>query len=162
VIEATVVYIFRDRKVLLGEKTRLYCSGRLAPPGGKIKIGEAMPESAIRETQEECGLIPRLTRQPLGNVMCYHESDLEDILVHVFRTKSFSGQPRDSAELKDVRWYPLKDSVLERMMDGDKAWFSYVVRNERFEAQVWYDKDRRLSRPPLVRSLASLPLPRLP
>lgn len=153
-IEATVVFMVRGGAVLLGEKQKKYCAGCLVPPGGRVEIGESMQASAIRETQEECGLTPVLGRQPLGSILCYHEGSLNDILVHIFRTTRFHGTPTDTDELQSVGWYSLNDETIGRMMMGDRSWINHVIHPRRFEAHIWYAPDgKHLTKTPIVRLL---------
>lgn len=53
---ATVVFLIRGNKVLLGRKTRKIGEGRFNGPGGGIEEGENSRESAVRETFEETGI----------------------------------------------------------------------------------------------------------
>ena len=50
---ATVVFLIKGNKVLLGKKTRKIGEGRFNGPGGGIEKGEIPEESAVRETFEE-------------------------------------------------------------------------------------------------------------
>ena len=52
----TGVWIRKDGKVLLGERTGKYGTGTWTPPGGHIDMFETMRDCAIRETTEEAGI----------------------------------------------------------------------------------------------------------
>ncbi|MBL0060657.1 MAG: NUDIX hydrolase [bacterium] len=55
---AAAVYIFRDDRVLLLK--RVAPPQTLAPPGGRLEIGEDPLHGALREVQEETGLTPEI------------------------------------------------------------------------------------------------------
>ncbi len=52
------VYIFKDGKLLLGQRQSesTHGVGGWCPPGGKLDFGESFAECAKREVAEECGL----------------------------------------------------------------------------------------------------------
>ncbi|MFP5488377.1 MAG: NUDIX domain-containing protein, partial [Acidimicrobiia bacterium] len=52
-IRATLLFVIRDRQVLLMHKQRGIGAGRINGPGGKIDPGESALDGAVRETREE-------------------------------------------------------------------------------------------------------------
>lgn len=153
--EATVVCFLQKGKMLLGEKQAKYCAGKIVQPGGKIEPGETKRESAIRESQAECGLTPILDEEPLGAIICRYPSSDKNMIVHIFRTEEFTGDVRDSNELQNSRWYPMNPKTWALMMPGDKWWIHKVIRNEAFQAELRYDDDQQLVGIPVVRSLVT-------
>ena len=57
--EAAAVYIVKDGKFLVGTRTKGDDIGKIASPGGHIKVGETPEQAAIRETEEEFGITPK-------------------------------------------------------------------------------------------------------
>ena len=57
-INTTLVLIFKDNKVLLGEKKRGFAKGTLNGIGGKQDPGESIDQAMVRECQEEIGVTP--------------------------------------------------------------------------------------------------------
>lgn len=143
-VEATLVFVLKDGKVLLGEKTQKYCKGKLVAPGGKVEPHEDVCTAAVRETIAECGLRPVLSPTPLGIVTCHNHGSYGTVRISVFRTGRFTGEVRDSNELVNLAWYPIHAIPHNRMMDGDRGWLGHVLRNEAFETEVRYDEEWRV------------------
>ncbi len=161
-IEATMVFLLSGNHMLLGQKTKSHCIGKLVPPGGKIDPGESVYRYAVRETEDECGLTPVMNRQPVGSIYCHYPPESQkDIPVHVFRAIRYKGDLRDSNELNDVQWYSATESTYDRMMAGDRFWVPHVMRNIPFQAELWYDADSKLTREAIVRTFAHHRAPRL-
>lgn len=91
--------VLRGGKVLVGTRKEATGSGRLCGPGGHIETGETPEEAAVRETEEEFGIVCRGLR-PLG------VQDGGDYGVSaVFLCTSYEGEPRcDEREMTDPRW----------------------------------------------------------
>ena len=53
----TLVYIIKDSQILLGLKKRGFGQGKWNGFGGKVQVGETILDGAIREVEEECGLV---------------------------------------------------------------------------------------------------------
>ena len=58
---AASVAVFRDGKVLLGQRTGGAGAGLFSLPGGMVELGERVADAALRELQEETGVEARLT-----------------------------------------------------------------------------------------------------
>lgn len=94
------VLVLRDGKVLTGTRIERAGRGRLCGPGGHIEAGETPEEAAVREAEEEFGIVcrdlKRLGTQDGGGK--YGTSA-------VFLCTSYDGEPRtDEKEMTDPRW----------------------------------------------------------
>lgn len=134
--EGTLVYMFKDNRVLLAIKKRGFGEGKWNGPGGKMLQGETPAAAGIRETEEEIGVTPVLT-QPLAKIQ-YHDSDVGDWVVHVFRTEEWQGEPTESEEMKP-QWFDITDIPYDTMWSGDDKWMPLVIEGKKFEAEMWFD-----------------------
>lgn len=56
------VFIIKDDSILLGKRKNAHGAGTWATPGGHLEYGESLEECALREVQEETGLVIRNVR----------------------------------------------------------------------------------------------------
>lgn len=134
--ESTLVYMFRGNEVLLAMKKRGHGVGKWNAPGGKLKAGETLVEAAVRETQEEVGMAPALGRE-LGRIT-YHDDAYGELLVHVFRTSRWKGEPVESEEMKP-QWWPIIALPYGDMWEGDDQWLPKVISDYPFSGEIWSD-----------------------
>ena len=125
----TLCFIRRGNSVLLGMKKVRFGKGYLNGFGGRVKEGETIRAGAIRETAEESGLIVAsadLTKAAV--IKCYFADKPEfDRVLHVFIAFGFKGEPKESDEMTDLRWYPVSKIPLERMWPADRYWLPQVL-----------------------------------
>lgn len=141
---ATLVFLIRNRNVLLAFKQggSEIGEGKLNAPGGKREENETIPECASRETWEEIRV--RVNPDDLEEVavITFHAAGIPDFEVHVFRTETFTGEPRATAKMRDPYWYPT-DSLQELegdMHESDKKWMPQAIHGRKFRADVFYEK----------------------
>lgn len=139
--EGTLVYLFRNQEILLAMKKRGFGAGKWNGAGGKLKPGETPALAAIRETQEEIGVTPRLG-EPHGRID-FTDPDGSKWTVHVFRTEEFTGQPGESEEMQP-RWFSLTDIPYDQCWDDDRYWLPLLITNKKFAARVVLGKDGKV------------------
>lgn len=137
--EGTLVYMFKDNRVLLAMKKRGFGEGKWNAPGGKLHPGETPIAAGIRETEEEIGVTPVLT-EALGRIQ-YHDAKVGDWMVHVFRTDEWDGEPTESEEMKP-QWFDITDIPYDAMWSGDDKWTPLVVEGKKFSAEMWFDGEQ--------------------
>jgi 8-oxo-dGTP pyrophosphatase MutT (NUDIX family) len=86
-----------------------------ALPGGAMELGESVADAAIREVEEETGIVVRLTglvgiyTDP-GHVMQYSDGEVRQEFSVCFHGVPVQGTPReDGSETKEVRWVQPSD-----------------------------------------------------
>ena len=139
--DVAVTYILRDNagvtEVLLGEKLRGLGVGHIVGPGGKVEEGETPEEAAIREVQEEVGLMIEpgaLTalariRYPFVNREALSQRSF------VFSARVFSGELQSSGEIAAL-WWPVATIPYERMWSDAKLWLPRALSGEFIDATI--------------------------
>ncbi|MDD2657809.1 MAG: NUDIX domain-containing protein [Candidatus Pacebacteria bacterium] len=138
---ATLGIVLREGKVLLGEKKKGEIgTGKLSGPGGKLDLGETIPECLARETREELAFELDVASLELVAVINFFAAGVVDFCVYVYLTETFFGEPQETADMIPG-WYPIEDLPFDRMFDSDIHWFVKAACGEKFRADVYY-RDR--------------------
>ncbi len=135
----TLCLVVEEDKVLLGMKKRGFGAGRWNGFGGKLKDGESIWNAALRELEEESGLVAEDIEER-GIVRFHFEGQEKVIEVHIFKASSFSGEPRESEEMSPS-WFSLDAIPFEMMWPSDHLWFPIFLSGQRFVGEVHFDQD---------------------
>lgn len=126
--------------MLLGVKKRGFGVGRWNGFGGKIKEGEKIEEAARREVKEEID-INLLDIKRVGVLEFSWKSQPNKIEVNVFKVNSFTGEPKESEEMKP-QWFDISEIPYEKMWSDDKYWMPLFLAGKSFRGNfVFDDKD---------------------
>ncbi len=124
-VTATLVYVLDGDRVLLIRKKRGFGAGKVNGPGGKVDEGEDMYAAALRELREETGVEAEELRY--HGVLEFRDIDGgPEIIVHVFTTRRFRGEPGESGEAKPF-WSSLEELPLDEMWEDDGLWLPHVL-----------------------------------
>jgi 8-oxo-dGTP diphosphatase len=106
-ILAASVAVFRNGKVLLGERSREPGRGLFSLPGGVVELGETLEEAARREVREETGLEVEIAGFVRHNQVVYRDEAgavHRHFVIVVFAARSEEGEPSLSEETLSFRW----------------------------------------------------------
>jgi len=103
---ATLCFLIKENEILLAMKKRGFGAGKWNGAGGKINVGETIKGAVIREVQEELGVkLEEKYLENFGDIKFYFKNKPDwDMHVHIFFTKTWRGEPRESEEMKP-KWY---------------------------------------------------------
>ena len=139
-IEASLVYIFRDGKVLMMERVKKkkdIHKNKWNGLGGKVELGESIVQCAVREVKEESAL--DVERMQYSGHLTFPEFDKEgnDWSVHVFRVEEFSGEVGECDE-GNLEWIP-EDELLDlNLWEGDRHFIPLMLSKRVFFGEVLY------------------------
>ncbi len=136
----TLVEIIDGNKLLLKRATRGISKGKCNGLGGKVNEGEAPEECAIREVLEESGLS---IRNPFYHgIINFHDFGSEEITWegHIYSAGEFDGKIKESEE-GELRWFNINELPWKSMWKGDKYWLPLLIEKEKFDADLYFDKD---------------------
>ncbi len=134
----TLVYLIRDHLVLLIEKKRGLGKGFMNGVGGKVEFNESIEDAARREVFEEVKVrVDSLEKR--GVILFTNKSEnLEFLLVHVFVSKDFDGEPEETDEAKPV-WYNINKMPFDKMWVDDKYWLPLVINGEFVYGEFYFE-----------------------
>ena len=89
-------------------------TGQWAIPMGKQELGETPSQCAIRETQEETGVLTEITGilgvySDPGHIVAYTDGEIRQEWELILLGRPVSGSPAVNDEASDVRWVVVAD-----------------------------------------------------
>ena len=137
--EYTLIFCRRDDEVMLGMKNRGFGVGKYNGFGGKIEAGETAVQGAIRELEEESGVITSsLTK--IGYLVFDMESSNKLMKVHVYETWKFEGNGVNTEEMTP-QWFKVNELPYQKMWPDDPYWIPLMLKNKKFKGQFQYSND---------------------
>ncbi|MBP7133807.1 nucleoside monophosphate kinase [Patescibacteria group bacterium] len=126
------VYVFKDGKLLLGERTGSHGAGEYASPGGHLEYLESFAQCAEDEVFEETGMrINNIRFLRVMNLTAYRPKHYVDISL---LADWVSGEPiaKEPDKIKEWKWYDLSDlpsplfgtmaTAIEALKSGQIFW----------------------------------------
>lgn len=126
----TLAIVRQGHRVLLGRKKRGFGEGYVNGFGGKVEPNETVEAAAIREVEEESGVIPAaLTRR--GVLTFVFNDQPKPWEVHVFTSWGFTGEPRETEEMRP-EWFDASMEAIpfDRMWADDRFWWPLLLRED--------------------------------
>ena len=140
---ATLLYVMKDDKTLMlyrNKRKKDYHEGKWNGLGGKFELGESPEECAIRELEEESGLIAK-TLILKGHLTFPMFDSVDDWYVFVFIVDKFEGELIESEE-GELRWIPNKELKDLNLWEGDQIFIDWLFDDKFFSAKFIYDEGK--------------------
>lgn len=144
-IETTLCFLLAGeplQQVLLGMKKRGVGEGKFNGFGGKVKPGESVAQTAVRELHEEAGLtVAPDDLQLVAKI--YFDVPTEpawETLVHVFLVRHWTGRLGESEEMRP-QWFDVAAIPYEQMWSDDIYWLPLVLRGEKLRGWFYFAED---------------------
>jgi len=133
----TLCLATRDGKILLGMKKRGFGAGRWNGFGGKVEVGEAIKEGAIREMREESMMNIRKMEEVGIHEFEFADKQGEILEVHVFRVDEWTGDPTETEEMKP-RWFGFDEIPYDEMWPDDIHWLPLFLAGRKFRTRFLF------------------------
>jgi 8-oxo-dGTP diphosphatase len=131
-----------DPEVLLGYKKVRFGAGKYTGIGGRIESGERTVSAAIREMEEETGVVvEEKDLQQVGQLtFLFPAHPAWNQIVHVFISKTWEGDPVESEEVIP-RWFPVDKIPYEKMWQDAAYWLPRILSGDRIRARFTFNSD---------------------
>ncbi len=133
----TVGLLLEKDDVLLGLKKRGFGEGRWNGFGGKVNGGETTEEAFLREYEEET-TIKVLKYEKVGVIEFEFEDNPEILEVHFYQVLEYSGEPRETDEMKP-QWFRKSELPYGKMWPDDKYWMPMFLRGRKFRGKIYFN-----------------------
>ncbi len=137
----TICILEQERRVLLGLKKTGLGEGKWNAFGGKVEPGETPEAAAVREFEEECGVVVKDAEK--AAVITFTAPNRPNIEMHVFKASEFSGEPHETDEMAP-KWFYRDELPFQDMWPSDLYWFPMFFRGRKFIAHFDLDENDRV------------------
>jgi len=140
----TSMIIYKNGKILLGEKKRGFGMGRYVDVGGKVEPTETVRECAVRETMEEVQITPiNFKKVAICTFRVFYKGEWWDMINHTFLAKNFIGVPTETDEIRP-EWFAIDNIPYTKMWCDNPYWLPIVLQGQKVIAFFELDKDENL------------------
>ncbi|MET3921811.1 8-oxo-dGTP diphosphatase [Arthrobacter sp. UYEF20] len=143
----TLCFLLRDTpdggtEVLLGLKKTGFGKGKIVGLGGHVEPGESDAEAACREVDEEAGVTVRLADLSDAGVVEFRFPARPewDMSTRLFITRSWQGEPSESAEIAP-EWFDTASLPVDRMWQDADHWLPAALAGEMLDIVVVLNDD---------------------
>lgn len=144
--QATLLFLVKPDQILLAMKKRGFGEGNWNGVGGKPDKDESIEDAAIRETQEEIGVIPKNIKQ-VATLDFYFPNVPQDKdwnqQVVVYLAEEWEGEPIETEEMKP-QWYNKDSLPFDSMWPDDKHWLPPVLEGKFVTAEFMFGDDQKI------------------
>lgn len=140
--QVTLLFLLKERQILLALKKRGVGKGKWNGVGGKIMTDETVEMATIRECQEEIGATPRDLKK-VAELEFQIPSQQFHNYTHVYLTTSWEGQIQETEEMAP-RWFQLDAIPYDQMWSDDKLWLPLVLQGEKLKALFVFDEHEQI------------------
>jgi len=141
--QAVLLFLFQGEQVLLIHKKRGLGKGKINGPGGRLEAGESFLQAAIRETEEETGLVVS-DLEEVGE-LSFVFTNGHSIFAKVFFAYQYRGEMVETEEA-DPFWHPWNQLPFDRMWEDDKEWLPLALEGQYFKARFIFDEDTMIDK----------------
>ena len=109
---------------------------------GGVELGETIRTAAARELYEESGIQALPQDLEKVAVVDFHNTKTDSTIfrcrVHVFLAPVWSGEVKETSEMRTPTWFPILKLPLDEMMPADWVWLPLVFEGRKITASAFY------------------------
>lgn len=142
-LQATLCFLVKDKKVLLAKKMKKIGKGFWNGYGGGIENGENPETAAIRELWEESdGIETMLEHLEKVAVLDFHNTKEDGTnfvcQVHTYLVRTWQGDAVATNEMSNPTWFNVNELPLSEMLPADKKWLPLILAGKKIQVKAWY------------------------
>ena len=138
---STIVFPVKDNKIFLANKKRGFGTGFLNGYGGKQQPEDSTIEhTAVREMEEEGGIVASLEDLEKVAVINFFEEDNEIFECHIFFCHNWRGEFQETEEMSAPQAFDILNPPYDKMWDADRVWLPLVCSGQKIRAISRYNK----------------------
>jgi 8-oxo-dGTP diphosphatase len=138
--KVTLIFCIKDEQVLLGMKKRGFGSGKWNGYGGKVQAGENPSMAALRELDEESGLVGDEKNLRQVALIRFYFDKIPVFECYVYLIHTWKNEPVETEEMRP-KWYSIANLPWEDMQAADTQWLQLILNGETIEAKVNFNAD---------------------
>ncbi|MSR85582.1 8-oxo-dGTP diphosphatase [Candidatus Uhrbacteria bacterium] len=135
---STLCYCLTDERILLALKKKGFGEGKWNGMGGKVEAGETVVQAAVRELEEEVGLMAQDKDLQLVAVIKFFMAGECVSECQVFFVRVWTGEPIESEEMKP-QWYSIDKLPFDGMWPGDRVWLPLLLAGKKIQGEEYLD-----------------------
>jgi 8-oxo-dGTP diphosphatase len=108
--------------------------------GGKQEEGETIDVCMVREARTECGIEILRARRIGMLVSRFYIDDVLHLITNItlFRIDEWAGDPHDSPEMANARWFSKHHLPIGQMFKADELWIPEVMNGSNVMVEASY------------------------
>lgn len=146
--KATLLFLIKDNKILLGHKKRGFGEGFWNGAGGKVEEGETPKQAAIREAQEEIKVLPKNPQKVADIDFFIPATDDQGPWIQrtfVYKTSEWVREPQETEEM-NPKWFKFSEIPYNQMWSDDQIWLPKVLEGQKIKAKFWFDNNLQVTK----------------
>lgn len=105
--------------------------------GGKKKETDPTPEhAALRELQEESGVVATINQLEKVAVVTYRRKGIRSCVCYIYFLRIPQAEPQPSAEISSPYWFPVNNLPYTTMVDGDDLVLEPALQGKKVRATI--------------------------
>lgn len=141
--KTTLAFLIKENQILLAMKKRDFGKSKWNGVGGKQQNGETIKQTALREMDEEIGVITKTLSQVALFSFYYPFTPQDNQTVYVFTAKTWLGEPRETEEMRPA-WFSFNNIPYDLMWSDDRIWLPEVLKGNLIRAAFMFNADNQI------------------